>query len=137
MCGIIIRIRRDDNITRSKNKLIAMLEDLLAREESQVKKDRLRREYDMIMTYELERRVDDMCNLSEVIIGNAVKQGLAQGIEEGKARGMAEGMAEGMAQGAYEAYASLVRDGLLSMEEAARRLNMSVEELKEKMDSSN
>lgn len=121
MCGIIIRIRKDDNISKSKNKLIAMLEDLLVREESQAKKEMLVREYGMVMTYGLERRVDDMCNLSEVIIENAVKQGLEQGLE----------------QGAFEAYASLVRDGLLSMEEAARRMDMSVEALREKMETSN
>ncbi len=79
MKGIIVNIRNDetiasDKIKKSKNKLIAMLEELLSRKDVAKKKHILEREYGMIMSEELEGRMQNMCNLSELVKESAVKQ---------------------------------------------------------------
>lgn len=79
MKGIIVNIRNDetiasDKIKKSKNKLKAMLEELLSRKDVAKKKHILEREYGMIMSEELEGRMQNMCNLSELVKESAVKQ---------------------------------------------------------------
>ena len=54
--------------------------------------------------------------------------GLAQGRAEGLAQGMAEGMAKGMEKGMLRTLCSLVKDGILSNLDAAKRAGMSLEE---------
>ena len=68
MCGMVIRIRNSRNVTESRNRLIAMLEDVLSREDSDVKKRKLEEKYAMKMTLELEGRINRMCNLSDVVV---------------------------------------------------------------------
>jgi len=76
MCGIVIRIRKRSNVEESKNVLIAMLEDLLADENSQAKKDKLVRKYNMEMTTELRRRIGKMCNISDVVLERGIEKGI-------------------------------------------------------------
>ena len=57
MCGIIIQLRRRKHAPESKNKLIAMLEDLLRKEDRITKKKKLTEKYGMQMTVELEENV--------------------------------------------------------------------------------
>lgn len=78
MKGIIINIRNGENTAsemkkKSKNKLIAMLEELLSRKNIVKKKHILESEYGMVMTEELEERMQNMCNLSELVKESAVK----------------------------------------------------------------
>ena len=54
-----------------------------------------------------------------------IAEGKAFGIAEGKAFGIAEGKAFGIAEGKVYALAGLVRDGIISLDEAARRADMS------------
>ncbi len=92
MCGMVIRIRNNENAAESRNRLIAMLEDVLSTQDSESKKRKLKEKYDMKITTELEGRFDSMCNLSEVVeergIKKGVEQGLAQGIEQGIEQGI-------------------------------------------------
>lgn len=74
MCGIVIRIRKEDG-EKSTNKLIAMLEDLLSTKDKELKKQIMVDEYGMVMTAELERSVDDMCNLSTVVEEKGIEKG--------------------------------------------------------------
>lgn len=73
MKGIIINIRNSESYNskevknKSQNVLIAMLEELLSGKEVKEKKRILTDEYGMIMTAELEGRIEIMCNLSENI----------------------------------------------------------------------
>ena len=48
--------------------------------------------------------------------------------ETARAEGRAEGKAEGRAEGMLETLVSLVKDGILSLTEAARRYNVSITE---------
>ena len=58
-------------------------------------------------------------------------QGIAEGISKGKAQGIAEGRVHGIEHGKKMMIISLIKDGLLSKEEGAKRLSISVIELDE------
>lgn len=89
MQGIIVNIRNrehnisEEDIGKSANVLIAMLEELLSRKTAAEKKRILADEYGMIMTAELEGRIQIMCNLSETIEARGMKEGMKEGIKEG------------------------------------------------------
>lgn len=83
VCGVIIQLRKQQSVTESKNKLIAMLEDLLRNEESSKKKKKLTEKYGMQMTAEFERRLNQMCNLSDLVVEEAMERGMNIGIERG------------------------------------------------------
>lgn len=51
--------------------------------------------------------------------------------EEGRTEGRAEGRVEGRAEGIMEALVGLVKDGILSLSDAAKRANMTVSEFEE------
>ena len=92
MCGMVIRIRNNNNAAESKNKLIAMLEDVLSSEDSDVKKHKLEDKYDMKMTTELEGRINGMCNLSDVVEERGIERGMERGMELGLEKGMERGI---------------------------------------------
>nr|WP_288913255.1 Rpn family recombination-promoting nuclease/putative transposase [uncultured Lachnoanaerobaculum sp.] len=56
----------------------------------------------------------------------AMREGMEKGIEEGRARGIEEGIAKGV----LSSLVSLVKDGLISVSEAAKRADMSEEDFK-------
>ena len=68
----------------------------------------------------------------------AMREGMEKGIEEGRARGIEEGRAKGMeegrAEGVLSSLVSLVKDGLISVSEAAKRADMSEEGFKRYLD---
>ena len=76
MRGIIIRIRKGENIKESQNTLISMLEKLLSKMGAEEKKRILSSEYGMIMTTELEGRLQTMCNWSQTIEELATERGI-------------------------------------------------------------
>ena len=63
---------------------------------------------------------------AKTILQNGIREGKLQGIREGKMQGIREGIREGE----IKSYVGLVKDGLLNISEAAKRLEMSEEELK-------
>ncbi len=67
MRGIIINIRSWEPIKDSQNILISMLEKLLSKASVDEKKRILTENYGMVMTTELEGRMQTMCNWSEAI----------------------------------------------------------------------
>ena len=73
MKGIIVNIRNGGGdhsgevIKKSQNVLIAMLEELVSMKDAEEKKRILAEEYGMVMTTELGRRIQIMCNWSESI----------------------------------------------------------------------
>lgn len=58
-----------------------MLETLLSPKDTAAKKQILTSEYGMVMTAELERRIQTMCNLSESLIEDAVEKERLDAIE--------------------------------------------------------
>ncbi len=66
--GIIVNVRGSGNPEKSHNSLIALLEELLSSADTAKKKTILSTEYGLIMTEELEGRLQTLCNLSQNII---------------------------------------------------------------------
>ena len=58
----------------------------------------------------------------------AEEEGRAEGLAQGMAQGLAEGRVEGRAEGMLRTLCSLVKDGILSNMDAAKRAGMSLEE---------
>ncbi|MDD7643722.1 MAG: PD-(D/E)XK nuclease family transposase [bacterium] len=113
MSGVIVQLRAQKNLAESKNHLIAMLEDLLCKEEQEEKKKRLAQKYEMKMTVELERRLKDMCNLSDLV----EERGIMLGKEQGK----------------QEEIFSSVQEGDYSPERGAQKLKISLVEFQKRM----
>ena len=74
MNGAVIRIRSRADVEESKNKLIAMLEVLFSCRARQDKMNRLE-EYGLEMTTELEGCVNDMCNISDLLVEEIEERG--------------------------------------------------------------
>ena len=108
------------------NNLIKFLGVLFQNELSaREKKDILERDFNIPMTETFESEVDDMCNLSQGVAEEAMQKGLEQGRQEG------------IEQGRTYALIELVNDGVLTIEKAAEKAGMSVEEFKNAMKSTN
>lgn len=88
MQGIIINLRSRENnasegaVGKSAHILIAMLEELLSRKTAAEKKRILTDEYGMVMTAELEGRIQIMCNLSENIEARGIREGIREGVRK-------------------------------------------------------
>ena len=81
MKGIIINVRSGNYTKESQNTLISMLEKLLSQTCIDEKKQILTEKYGMIMTTELEGRLQTMCNLSENIKDQSIKMERINAIE--------------------------------------------------------
>ena len=77
----------------------------------------LEEEYGISMEMKIRKELEAMCNLSEAIEERGVERGMRQGLE----------------RGSFFAFSSLVRDGLLRTDEAARRMKMSEEDFVARM----
>lgn len=77
----------------------------------------LEKEYGISMEMKIRKELEAMCNLSEAIEERGVERGMRQGLE----------------RGSFIAFSSLVRDGLLRTDEAARRMKMSEEDFAARM----
>ena len=80
MQGIIINVRSRNYTRASQNPLLSMLEKLLSQTSLDEKKRILTEEYGMIMTTELEGRIQTMCNLSENIRALGIEEGIKKGV---------------------------------------------------------
>ena len=91
MQGIIVNIRDEEKIEDSANELISMLEELFSRTDVVEKKRILAEKFDLIMTEELEGRVQVMCNWSQHFMEKGIEQGIEKGIEQGIEKGIEQG----------------------------------------------
>lgn len=80
MKGIIINVRSGNYTKDSQNTLISMLEKLFSQTSVDEKKQILTEKYGMIMTTELEGRLQTMCNLSENIKALGIEEGIKKGV---------------------------------------------------------
>ncbi len=72
------------------------------------------------MTTEVEKGVNDMCNLGEGIYENGLSAGIEKGIEKGRE--------EGREEGRINMLLDIVKDGLISVADAAKKAGMSLDE---------
>ena len=75
----------------------------------------------------------DMCKAIEEMLADAKAEGENLGLTQGRLEGKTLGLTQGRLEGKFESLAELVKDGILDINEAARRVDMSVEEFEEKM----
>lgn len=91
---------------------------------------------EVVHTDPIYRRLDrDSAEVINIVTGSnlSIEQGkesidMCQAIEEMRAESRAEGRAEGEAKGILKTLVSLVKDGILTLSEAAKRANMTVED---------
>ena len=110
MNGAIICIRSTNDVEESKHNLIAMLEDLLRNEDKETKKKKLAEKHNLVMTEEFERRIEEVCNVSDVIVENAMERGRVQ------------------------TYFELVFDKTVTIELAAQKVNMPIKKFAEEFE---
>ena len=116
------------------NNLIKFLGVLFQNELSaREKKDILERDFNIPMTETFESEVDDMCNLSQGVAEEAMQKGL----ERGRQEGIEQGIEQGLQQGRIHALIELVNDGVLTIEKAAEKACISVEEFRNVMKNAN
>ena len=106
----------------SGNRLHGMLSTLLSEKLTPKEKEaQLSNQYGFETSTELEGGLKQMCNYSDLIEERALEKGIEKGIEKG--------LEQGKLEGKLETLLSLVRDGLLSVEEAAKRSDMTLPEV--------
>ena len=102
------------------SKLHRLLEVIFSEElEAKDKQEILEEEYDIIMDKDMEGRLRQMCNLSDLIE------------ERGIERGLVQGMSQGRRDSARDIAVSLLRMGKLSYAEVAKATGLSLEEVVE------
>ena len=89
--------------------------------------------YGMETSTETGEGMERMCNLSDLIEKEAIEKGIQQGIQEGIQQGMQEGIQQGMQRGKLDMLVSLVKDGLVTAVEAAKRAGLTQEEFQKKL----
>ena len=127
--SVIIRLRKRFDVTTSRNYLIAVLEELLKKEDAENKKKNLEEKYGFVMSVKTEGRLNDMCNLGEGLLERGIEEGIEQGIEQGLEQGKAEGL-----RSLVETVKSLVGDDFQKVCEIIRKndvyANASDEEIR-------
>ncbi len=112
------------------NELHGLLDTLFSQELSPFEKETiLYNDYHIETTVEMEGGLREMCNLSDLIEERGIEKGIKQGLEQGLERGLEQGIE----QGKLTTLIALVQDGLISVEEAAKRADMTVEALQSLM----
>ena len=75
----------------------------------------------------------DMCKAIEEMLADAKAEGENLGLTQGRLEGKTLGLTQGRLEGKFESLAELVKDGILDINEAASRVDMSVEEFENQM----
>ena len=108
-----------------ENGLLGMLEVLLKGQWTAAqRKNFLETDYGIQMTERLEKEVNQMCNLSQGVYENGLKQGMAKGV----AQGMSQGKTQGIEQARTESLRALMTNMSISLEVAMKMLNYPISE---------
>ena len=68
-----------------------------------------------------------MCEVLDKVEARGIEKGMEKGIAKGREEGIKEGIKKGIKEGTVQVLISLVKDGILSISDAARRAGMSEE----------
>ena len=82
--------------------------------------------YDFKYVKEGNKMTDAMKEIYEIFEEESKDVWIKEGRKEGKKEGIKEGKKEGIKEGAINILITLVKDGIISTEEAAKRANISV-----------
>ena len=84
----------------------------------------------MTNDYRFEETINEVKGKENVTMCEVLDRVEARGMEKGIAKGREEGIKEGIKEGTINVLISLVKDGILSISDAAKRADMSVAEFK-------
>ena len=74
-----------------------------------------------------------MCEALRVLMADELNEERMEGQREGRIEGQREGRIEGQREGQIRAYASLVQDGIITVETGAEKAGMSVDDFTKEM----
>ena len=74
-----------------------------------------------------------MCEALRVLMADELNEERMEGQREGRVEGQREGRVEGQREGQIRAYASLVQDGIITVETGAEKAGMSVDDFTKEM----
>ena len=74
-----------------------------------------------------------MCEALRVLMADELNEERMEGQREGRVEGQREGRVEGQREGQIRAYASLVQDGIITVETGAEKTGMSVDDFTKEM----
>ena len=117
----VVVVHLSGNPECSQNQLIGMLDTLLGEMDAQTKKQKLQEVFQLPMTMEIDREVNDMCNLSLGIWEEA--------LSEGRIEGKLEGRLEGERMGKLGNLRDMILDGLATMDKLRATGRYTEEEL--------
>ena len=116
----IIGLGKDISDLKDERNLHRFLEVIFSEKlEAKDKQEILEEEYDIIMDKDMEGRLRQMCNLSDLIEERGIERGLVQGMNQGRR------------DSARDIAVSLLRMGKLSYAEVAKATGLSLEEVVE------
>ena len=108
----VVVVHLSGNPECSQNQLIGMLDTLLGEMDAQTKKQKLQEVFQLPMTMEIDREVNDMCNLSLGIWEEAMNAGRL----EGQLLGERKGRLEGERMGRLGNLRDMILDGLTTID---------------------
>ena len=135
--GIMICLGDDEN---RQNELLGFLEVFFSsNKKSNEKKQILKNNYGIDFG-DNETEVFGVCNYSEYVLEKGIErgivlgieQGIEKGIEQGIEKGIEQGIEQGIEKGTFNTLVSLVKEGLLTLEQACEKLGMSASEFQNK-----
>lgn len=85
--------------------------------------------YDFKYVKEGNKMTDAMKELYDIFKEESKDKWIKEGIKEGRREGIKEGRKEGIKEGVINTLLMLVKDGIISVEDAAKRANLSVSKL--------
>ena len=125
LLSVIMICLGDSNSDR--NELIEILNTVLSEKLNVEEKENILTEYGIQLRTDNDGGVNLMCNLSDRI----EQIGIQKGIERGIKQGIEQGIERGIEQGTLRTLFGLYQDNLISLQEAARRASLTVEEFKD------
>ena len=85
--------------------------------------------YDFKYVKEGNKMTDEMKELYDIFKEESKDKWIKEGKKEGRREGIKEGRKEGIKEGVINTLLILVKDGIISVEDAAKRANLSVSKL--------
>ncbi|MBQ6695069.1 MAG: hypothetical protein IJN16_00015 [Lachnospiraceae bacterium] len=119
---VVLRLCPTPQPQNRQNRLLDMLSILLSPHlTAETKKHILETEFKLPITQEIEEELNTMCNYSDGVEKIAWKRGMKRGIEKG------------IEKGTFTTLHNLIQSGLISLEEAAKQVNLSVPAFQRKL----
>ena len=111
----VIMVCLGDSDTKACRGINRMLYSLLVAKLPAAEKKRIvHEEYGIPINKEIDKEVDDMCNISSLYINRGRAEGIEIGVEKGRAEGRLEGRAEGIGIGEFREKVNVITELLKS-----------------------